>query len=158
MYPQSRAFWITQINYVETQRDQEWCLGFVTTAAIRAMSDNSSIRTANMVATYGLAASQGFSWSQVQDYCSRYGIAFSGAYNGTISADIVYREVGSWNFMLGCYSASNMYHALLLHGVDGSKVWVWNPWYSTSEWITNINTYNTSDYSWKMYGYGYYRI
>lgn len=154
-YPSSRAYWVYNISYVEKQNDEQWCYGFVTAMAIRTMKGN-SVRTSTMASTYGLSKNVGFSYTQIKDFCSRYGITHTANFNGTITATNVYNEVSKWNLVLGCYTKGGIYHALLLHGVDGSKVRVWNPWYTNSEWITNIKTYNASG-TWSMYGYGYYR-
>lgn len=155
-YPSSRAYWVYNISYVETQGNNEWCYGFVTTMAIRTMAGN-SVRTKNMAAAYGLSTDKGFTNEQVREYCSRYGVSYAGLYSGTITASTVYNEVSKWNLVIGSYKCSNLRHALLLHGIDGSKVRVWNPWRAYSEWVTNIKTYNTSGKSWSMYAYGYYR-
>lgn len=155
-YPSSRAYWVYNISYVETQGNQQWCYGFVTTMAIRTIAGN-SVKTKDMAAAYGVKPEKGFTTEQVKKYSSKYGVSYAGLYSGTITATTVYNEVSKWNLVLGSYQSGNYYHALLLHGVDGSKVRIWNPYNKYSEWITNIKTYNGSGRSWKMYAYGYYR-
>ena len=156
-YPSSRAYWVYNISYVENQNEEHWCYGFVTTMAIRTMKGN-SVRTNTMAATYGLSTQQGFDLGHIIDFCSRYGIKYTAYYNATTTATTVYNEVSKWNLMAGIYESSSAasMHALLLHGVDGSKVRIWNPWYTKSEWITNIKSYYAG-HNWSMYGYGFYR-
>ena len=48
-------------------------------------------------------------------------------------------------------------HALLIHGIEGSRRRVWNPWYSYSEWSVDAVTYKSArGATMKTRGYGIY--
>lgn len=48
-------------------------------------------------------------------------------------------------------------HALLIHGIEGSRRRVWNPWYSYSEWSVDAVTYKSArGTTMKTRGYGIY--
>lgn len=156
--PQTRAgYWVRTISYVEHQGNNNWCAAYVTAAAIREMASTPSMRASTIMGYFGKGTNEACTDAMISQYSARYGITYTGRYYGVIYPQSLYNELENWNLVYGSYQSNGDGHALLLHGVDGNKARIWNPWNEYSEWISSISVYYGGGTTWSMRGYGFYR-
>lgn len=152
--PQPRVYWDRSISYVEKQGNHPWCAAYVAAAAIREMA-NGGVRAKSLMDYFGAGQNDACSPAMIRQYSAVYGINFS-MYNGVTSASKILSVIEKWNLVYGGYSSNIGNHALLIHGIDGNKVHVWNPWNLYSEWSSSAGTYKSGGTTFSMYRYGHF--
>lgn len=156
-YPKSRStYWDRQISYVETQGNNSWCAAYVTAAAIREISSVSSMRAKTIMGYYGKSTTDACSPSMITEYCNKYNIRFTMFY-GVPPVSAILSIIEKWNLVYGGYNLeSGGKHAMLIHGVDGDKTHVWNPWNNYSTWSSSVKIVRDHGETFTLYRYGNY--
>ncbi len=148
------------IDYKETQGNNSWCSAYVNASAARFMTKNTSI-VAKTIATYaGVGINDAIPWDSLVKWWGTKGYNFN-YYSGQVGPGTVYADVSNRKPLFSAYkwySGGWKYHALLIHGVDGNNLKVWNPWYSFSESAsgTTFKYTSNSGITMDMYMFGRY--
>ncbi|MCR0316371.1 hypothetical protein MKA27_17795 [[Clostridium] innocuum] len=133
-----------------------WCFAYVTATALRIKGKNTSAST--IAKKFNLGTKEGLTISQAKEYCKSKGVTLRGWYKGTISDSELHGSLRGYHPVVGWFNITNgaqkgVGHALLIHGINGNKRLIWNPWNKYSEW-TSASSYTASDGT-KMSAYRY---
>lgn len=157
--PQTRATsynYMLNINIVETQGSTNWCFAYVTATALRYKGKN--VRASTITNYFNLGTQTALSVDNAKKYCKTKGVTYDGRYSGSIMNSSLHGYLRGGNpvhWSMDVSGGGN--HALLIHGIEGSRRRVWNPWYSYSEWSVDAVTYKSAGgTTMKTRGYGMY--
>lgn len=157
--PQTRATsynYMLNINILETQGSTNWYFAYVTATALRYKGKN--VRASTITNYFNLGTQTALSVDNAKKYCKTKGVTYDGRYSGSIMNSSLHGYLRGGNpvhWSMDVSGGGN--HALLIHGIEGSRRRVWNPWYSYSEWSVDAVTYKSAGgTTMKTRGYGMY--
>lgn len=157
--PQTRATsynYMLNINIVETQGSTNWSFAYVTATALRYKGKN--VRASTITNYFNFGTQTALSVDNAKKYRKTKGVTYDGRYSGSIMNSSLHGYLRGGNpvhWSMDVSGGGN--HALLIHGIEGSRRGVWNPWYSYSEWSVDAVTYKSAGgTTMKTRGYGMY--
>ena len=157
--PQTRATsynYMLNINILETQGSTNWYFAYVTATALRYKDKN--VRASTITNYFNFGTQTALSVDNAKKYRKTKGVTYDGRYSGSIMNSSLHGYLRGGNpvhWSMDVSGGGN--HALLIHGIEGSRRRVWNPWYSYSEWSVDAVTYKSAGgTTMKTRGYGMY--
>lgn len=155
-----KSYAVLPIDYKETQGQNNWCSAYVSASAARFMTGNSSITAATIAKATGAGTWDTIEWTPLVSWWSGKGYNFN-YWNGQVGSGTVATDLANRKPVYSAYKWYDggwHYHALLIHGINGSTVKVWNPWYSYSESASSTTFQYTSSggTTMTMYMFGRY--